>query len=576
MAHQLDFLTREHILKAIQQIDNSIISKENEWSEYWINFGGKLYQFKYTVQVASTFTETPLKPADFRSNVNSRNFIAKLGFHVLFKSHKISDPQPNYWVSASYYGDSSHQEDKFDDFIKNSYWRTDHNLESGEGLKISKDLSNVQINDRICIRYFDKKGGTILIKAMGTVVDTANVNDGRLEINWDYNPPKYHGQKPSGSGSGNWWKTFFQLKRHDDIKLIFGETPVEKRIARLAWNTFGWVKPSGSYGKSTNESTHEANYGYGHEEWLLDTNKLIEGFHYGFLEPIRKHQDAYKDKIYNVWLYSLNGEVKKKFWIGEIKNLIVIDQNEANSIKQIYTQNGWIDDMTEQIRASGAHEEGFSNWNGIDLFNVKFKPSDIFVNDPYFELESNHPINVDDITRYVFAHYKDTYNVENEQKQEKFIYCPPTKEENESNELEIKTYLRQPKAVEIVYLHKAISNALTQYLQQRYGKENVRQEHPAGYGSNRIDIVLNDDGCLFFYEIKTYNSIATSIREAFGQLMEYCFYPNTNKAKELIIVTHLPADEYTRVYFQHLRNTFEIPIYYQSYDLDKNVLSERC
>lgn len=574
MAHQLDFIHKEHIVKALRQIEKGVVPKDNEWSEYWISYKGKLYQFKYVVQVASSFSKKPIKTINFTSNDSSRNFIAGLGFHIVFKSHKSGNVQPKYWVGASYYGFPEDQVDMFRDFIKKKYWRTDHNLKNGEGLKIYNDLTEVQINDRICIRYLDKKGGTVHIAAMGTVSGVSNIKDGKLYIIWDYNPPQYEGQKPSGSGSGNWWKTFFQLKRHSDIALVFGEPLIEKRAARLAWNDNGWVMPSGPFGKSENKETHEAKYGYGHEEWLFDTSKLIDGFHYGFLEPIRKEQDAFEGKTYDVWLYSINGETKRRFWIGNINNLFVIDKEEADVVKATYVEKGWFKEMEDQIKASGASEKGFSNWKGVDLFNIKFKPSDIFVNDPYFGLPDTHPIN--DQSRYAFAHFRAEYEITSEHAEEDFGYSAPTgNEEDDANNPRTKTHIRQPKAIEIVYLHRAISNSLAKTLRKLNGKENVKREHYAGYGANKIDIVVNQPHGLVFYEIKTYNSLKTSIREAFGQLIEYCFYPNKQKAKELIIVTQLPPDEQTIFYMEHLRKTLKLPIYYQWYDLDSKTLSEK-
>ncbi len=573
MAHQLDFIKREDILKAIQQIDKGVVPKNNEWSEYWINHKGKLYQFKYVVEVASSFTQTPIITTDFTSNDSSRNYIAALGFQILFKTPTVKNAQTNFWVGASYYGLPGNQTDMFDEFHKNKYWRTDHDLDHGEGLIIYNLLEKVQVNDRLCIRYFDKKGGKIHIALIGTISDISRIDDGRLGVNWDYNPPEFKGKKPSGAGSGNWWKTLFQLKKHSDIALIFSETLIEKRVARLAWNDFGWVMPSGTFGKSEHKDSHEAKHGYGHEEWLFDTGKLIKGFHYGFLEPIRKEQDAYADKIYDVWLYSINGETKKRFWIGDIKNLIVIDRDQADKVKQTYIDKGWLEEMEGQIKASGANEKGFSNWKGVDLFNVKFHPSDIFVNDPYFELSDTHPIN--EQSRYAFAHFKDEYDLTTDQTKDDFGFTPPTGNEEHDNEPKSKTHLRQPKAVEIIYLHRAISNSLTKVLRQTHGKENVKREHHAGYGANKIDIVVKHKSDLTFYEIKTYNSLKTSIREAFGQLMEYCFYPDKLKANELIIVTQLPADKQTKTYFQHLRDTFKLPIYYQSYDLDSKALSDK-
>src|ERR1017187_2678303 len=108
---------------------------------------------------------------------------------------------------------------------------------------------------------------------------------------------------------------------------------IEKRFARLCWNDNGWVIPSGKEGKSKNETTHEAQKGYGHEEWLFDTSKIIDGYHYGFLEPIRKRQDTYANKRFHVWLYTINGINKKRYYAGEIKNVDVLDKKSAEKIK---------------------------------------------------------------------------------------------------------------------------------------------------------------------------------------------------------------------------------------------------
>jgi hypothetical protein len=68
---------------------------------------------------------------------------------------------------------------------------------------------------------------------------------------------------------------------------------MERRIARVIWNDNGWVKPSGMIGKSNSLSTHEVKYKFGHDEWLFYFSKIINGYHYAFLEPIRKDQSTY-------------------------------------------------------------------------------------------------------------------------------------------------------------------------------------------------------------------------------------------------------------------------------------------
>jgi hypothetical protein len=112
-------------------------------------------------------------------------------------------------------------------------------------------------------------------------------------------------------------------------------------------------------------------------------------------------------------------------------------------------------------------------------------------------------------------------------------------------------------------------------LRNKYGNENVTSEHP-DFAGGRIDIVVNNNNEYIFYEIKTYTSLKASIREAIGQLMEYALWPNGKRAKELIVVTQMQCDiEDAKVYFAHLRDMYGLSLYYQWYDFEKRILSEK-
>lgn len=348
----------------------------------------------------------------------------------------------------------------------------------------------------------------------------------------------------------------------------------EKRIARLTFNTNGWIMPSGPYGKSRNADSHESRHGYGHEEWLFDTSKIVEGYHYGFLEPVRKQQQAYEGSKYDVWLYTIDSESKKRYYVGDINNVEVIDSETADKIKNIYIKNGWVHEMEEQIKASGANSRGFSNWNGIELFNVRFNTNDINLNDPYYALSSENPVY--EMPRYSFSHFKKEFNAE-VNIDDNFRFKTSVSETDDSGSPVVsKKHIREPKTVEITYLHNAISKRLTKELKKIYGSANVTAEHPAGYGGNRIDIVVKTSSGLIFYEIKTYTSLKTSIREAIGQLLEYSCWPDKSKAKELIIVTQPHKNvKQVKEYFNHLRIKFNLPIYYQSFDIEIAELSKK-
>jgi hypothetical protein len=353
----------------------------------------------------------------------------------------------------------------------------------------------------------------------------------------------------------------------------FGKTKIEKRIARLTWNNNGWVKPSGPNGKSKNKDTHEGKFGYGHEEWLFDTSKLIDGYHYGFLEPIRKQQQAYINNIYDIWLYTIDSISKKRFWIGEISNVEVIDNALAESIKEIYIQNNWHNEMESQIIDCGANADGFSDWNGVDLFNVRFLPSEINYSD-YYELPKENRIY--EQSRYSFANYNEDLTPPKIDKEFLFI-ADPAKEQNNDDKPKIgsSTYNREPKAIEVTYVHKAICDGIKAKFISQYGYKNVSTENYTGYGNNRIDLVVKNGNEYVFYEIKAFNSSRTSIREALGQLLEYSYWVNKDNANKLIVISQNLGDlDDSKIYIKHIRDKFGLPIYFQTFDLTSKELSE--
>lgn len=120
-------------------------------------------------------------------------------------------------------------------------------------------------------------------------------------------------------------------------------------------------------------------------------------------------------------------------------------------------------------------------------------------------------------------------------------------------------------------LHNKIQNNLYDFLKKRYGKDNVGTEVNTGDGT-AIDVVLRHGEEFWFYEIKTALSVKATIRQALPQLLEYAYWPNTNKASRLIIVSHLPAKPITERYLKTLRERFGIPISYQHFCLNSNVL----
>jgi hypothetical protein len=349
----------------------------------------------------------------------------------------------------------------------------------------------------------------------------------------------------------------------------------EKKISRICWNENQWVRPSGYTDKSNDKKTHEYQYGYGHDEWLFDTGKLLEKYHYGFLEPIAKGKMPYVGKKFDVWLYTINRSSKIRYYIGEIKNVIVISEQEARKVKDYYRSNGWLREMHSQIADVGADNNTFFNYAPIDIFNVKFLPQNIKLAPEYIEVDQGNKLRK--VQRYTLAEFLPEYE-ENPKTEERGFIFPNNHHQDdlgdEDQEVKKRSSNREAKPVQITYLHEQISKKVTRLLKKKY--DRAHREVLSGYGRCKIDIVAKDGDKIIFYEIKTYNSLITCIREAIGQILEYAYWPESENANELIIISQHPIEPTAKRYLNFLRSKFlGLNLYYQSYDGVKNILSEK-
>lgn len=119
--------------------------------------------------------------------------------------------------------------------------------------------------------------------------------------------------------------------------------------------------------------------------------------------------------------------------------------------------------------------------------------------------------------------------------------------------------------IEINSRHVLIQNKLYNKLVNEYGNENVGTENQI-FGK-RIDLVVKIENEYVFYEIKTAQSAKECVREAIGQLLEYCFYKsktNDGYASKLVIVGESTLDENTKKYLELLSKKIKKAVSYLS------------
>lgn len=337
----------------------------------------------------------------------------------------------------------------------------------------------------------------------------------------------------------------------------FGET---HKIVRLCWNKNGWKFPSGIRGKSLNSYTYENQYGFGHEEWLFDKSKIVNGYHYAFIEAFRiKKSDKHIKKTYNVKLYSIDSIKNIRYYVGEIKNLKGVSEKESEDIYKIYSEKGWLKEMMKQVHAIGGEWNSTIANDAKILFNIKFKFDDAILFDEY-EIIAQDDINITS-DHFVLLPQKTEISVE---------YVEESEDNNDGN---FKNTTKRKRVVdhETTYepYHDMMQNALCELLREQkeiYKRVKIERD--------RVDLKAETiEGDWHYFELKT-DSTKLSIRKAIGQIMEYAYYPNRERASKLIVVSDSEPTDRDMNYLKHIREKFEIPIFYRYFKYQTKFLSE--
>lgn len=337
------------------------------------------------------------------------------------------------------------------------------------------------------------------------------------------------------------------------------------RIARLCWNNNMWQSPSGPEGKSSNKDTYENRNGYGFEEWLFDTTPLIEGYHYGYIRAAGKQ--AYQGDVFDVGLYAKNSLDGKKYWLGEISKLEVISVEQREYAYEVYKEKGWFDEMNldlDSIYATGRDDF----LDAKNIFNVRYKPEYLnLLDEPDANRAELAGINGQRYSVFLRANIElgELAGTKNH-----FEFKPGHKTKGEKA-----SSVKASKSRKMRKRHNMIQSKSYEQLIDLYGKENVGTEQTMSNGLF-VDLVVREkDDNYKFYEIKTDATARLNIRQAVGQLLEYSFWNSNINVREMIIVAPAKPTLNDEQYLEKLRRTLSLDIYYQFFDFQKGVLSDK-
>jgi hypothetical protein len=332
---------------------------------------------------------------------------------------------------------------------------------------------------------------------------------------------------------------------------------MENKFCRICWNTKNWKQPTGEAAIIENGKSYVALNGFGHEEWLFNFEWLLrdykgssEAYKYGFLQPINKFRDKYKGEKFSTVLYTMTPE-GERLLVCRIDNVYVPQDSELKWVSAQMRENGWIDQMTQDLELLDISPEIIRNAPDDEIINIKFKQEDVHFYDPMVVTSRDHKIWT--LDRYHPLNWNDGYR-------------PPVSFENIAamNDANLKSEDKRTRSAtegtSYDPKHDRLQRLVYDYLVDLNGIKNVN------YEKNFVDLTLIEALGKTFFEIKMENSVKKCIRAAIGQLIEYSNYYNASKAVKLVLVSDAIPELADKEYIRHLRKLYNIPFYYSRWN----------
>ncbi|WP_298156178.1 hypothetical protein [Flavobacterium sp.] len=368
-------------------------------------------------------------------------------------------------------------------------------------------------------------------------------------------------------------KTFMETNLDNYYKIVKELEELKPiKAARICWNNLGWTEPSGRDGKSLSDS-FESTTGFANDEWLFDLDSTLDGYCYARLEPIHKSRKKLKGKQIDLMLFTQRQGAGNMHWVGKINNVSIVGGDESSRVYRSPEGTVWQVKRFEQLeKIENVLSKDYLSMPENDFYNIKFRPEDVevfednlLVADGLFKLQ-----------RYILYDF--------DRAGEKLARTQPAGDGFEPSDDGLPTPLPSPPkkikktftagTIEYDNTHKEIQNALINYLSRNYPQAKITSENSREINNRMIDVVMKQDGRKVYFEVKSYPSLRASIRVALGQLIEYCFFSDANRATELVIVSHIRTTDNVEKFMSHLRKTLALNIHYHQFDLKANELKD--
>ncbi|MBK1735826.1 hypothetical protein CKO15_11165 [Halorhodospira abdelmalekii] len=323
---------------------------------------------------------------------------------------------------------------------------------------------------------------------------------------------------------------------------------MKMKLCRICWNTAGWRRPTGEAAELETGDSYVAEHGYGHEEWLFNYEWMIDGYRYGFVQPIGKFHSKYAGETTSLCLYTVTPD-KDRLIVGVIREAYIPTLAETKNVFREFKWRGWIKQMEKDCEVLGVEPFNAGGLNEGGVINIRFKPEDVELFDPMLVADPGHTISRN--SRYQPFNWDGTL---------------PSISETEGiapNSQKKRSEQSRKRAVqeggEYDPTHVRLQNRVYDLLVDQFGVGRVFYER------GHVDLSIETDKGTTLIEIKTAPTAKRCMREAIGQLLEYAHYSKTKKSCELVIMGDAPMTQKDESYLEFLRAQYDLPLHYSQY-----------
>jgi hypothetical protein len=319
-------------------------------------------------------------------------------------------------------------------------------------------------------------------------------------------------------------------------------------IARIGWSDNDWTGPSKKDLVHENK-TFRNQHGFGHEDWLFDPKKRIDGLQYGFLPAVYNSRNKVVGKGLDLLLYTISPR-RERFYVGRLTCCQVLTVDEGAAALAHYATYGWLDDMRRQVLDVGADPNALTGSVWHEVVNVRFRLEDWHRDWRQAALGD-----------YVMGHGHNRYLLNGAHPNALATWSPGGRQ-TPFTHAELDTARTGPQGGTMAFVHRCIQNKLLLQLQTRFGVDCVWLER------DWIDAVVDSGSELAYYEVKAVPNARLAIREAVGQLLEYAhFKPREDgRVPRLVVVGPGDADASIATYLTALRTRTGIELEYMQVD----------